>query len=167
MSASRPVEWIIGRTDCGQMGSGNVYASRHPRRSSSRLPQLALASSVPMVRCRPPLPNRGRSRAYAAQFPPGLPSFHPKLLLGRWNGTQQQLAEFDQRYAISNWWKSTRRDVSRNDIYLSTTHLYPATIRNRYQPAYRDCQGSWTFAWWIWTVWTKSRSSGCGSALVR
>jgi len=96
MSTGSLVEWIIGGTNSRQVGSGNIYASGHPRRASSRLPQLALASSVPMVRCRPPLPNRSCSWAYAAQLPLGLPSFHKELLLGRWDGTQQQLAEFDQ-----------------------------------------------------------------------
>jgi hypothetical protein len=95
VSTGRPVEWIIGGTDSRQMGCGDIYASRHLDRSPSLMSQLPFASSVPMVRRRPPLPDRSRSRTYAAQFPLGLPSFHSKLLLGRWNGTQQQLAELD------------------------------------------------------------------------
>jgi len=81
------IEWTIGGTDSRQVGRGNVYTGRHLSRSCSRLPQLPFASSVQMVRRCSPLPDRSRSRAHATQLPLGLPSFHPKFLLGRWNGT--------------------------------------------------------------------------------
>ena len=81
------IEWIVGRTNSRQVGRGNVYTGRHSGRSCSRLPQLPFASSVQVVRRRPALPDRSRSRAYATQLPLGLSSFHSKLLLGRWNGT--------------------------------------------------------------------------------
>ena len=94
------------------MGRWDVHPRCRPRRSYSLVHQLALASTVPMVRYRSLVPNRRRTRPYAAQLPFGLPGIRQELFLGSWNGLERFVQNINQRYAIQDGWSHERDCLS-------------------------------------------------------